>query len=264
MKSLRLWSIVLPGAVALSFVARPAAAQDVPAPTSAPPPDGYGAPPPAYPPPPAAYPPPPPGYAAPPPPPGYGYPPPGYATPPISPGYHQHDGAYVRLQLGFGYQRLSANSTGQDVLVKGAGANFDIAVGGAVAPNFILYGALLIADASSPSFTVNGLSYGSSSGSVDVVGFGGGAAYYFPEVNMFVLGTLYAARIESSDSGGNNVGTSDLGWALEGQVGKEWWVSTDWGLGVAGQVVGGRINDRGGSPTWNALSLGLLFSATYN
>jgi hypothetical protein len=251
-KSLRTGSIVLT-AVVVALVLAPglAGAQDAPAPTVESPPDGYGAPPPA-------------GYPPPPPPPAYGNPPPAYAPPPLPPGYHQHDGTYVRLQLGPGYLQLKASSAGDDIEAKGAGANFDLAVGGAVAPNFILYGALLIADASSPSLTLNGMSAGSSNGSIDVVGFGGGAAYYFPDTNLFLLGTIYAARIESSDSGGNTVGTSDLGWAVEGQVGKEWWVSADWGLGLAGQVIGGRINDKGGSPTWTALSFGLLFSATFN
>jgi hypothetical protein len=251
MKCLRPVSIVLTAVVgALVLAPGWAAAQDAPPPpTSESPAGGYGAPPPA-------------GYQ--PPPPAYGYPPPRYVAPPLPPGYHQHDGVYVRLQLGVGYLRLKASNQGDDVEAKGVGANFEFAVGGAVAPNFILYGAFLIADASSPTLTLNGMSAGSTNGSLDVVGFGGGAAYYFPDMNLFFLGTIYAARIESSDSGGNTVGTSDLGWVVEGQVGKEWWVSADWGLGLAGQVVGGRIDDRGGSPTWTALSFGLLFSATYN
>ncbi len=250
---------------ALSLAPGVAAAQDAPEsppPPGEPPPDSQGAAPAAAasPPPVGAYPPP---VGAYPPPPVYGYPPPGY-VPPIPAGYHEHDGTYVRLQLGLGYLRLTTSTGGDDFETKGAGANLDIAVGGAVAPNFILYGAFLVADASSPSASLNGMSLGSSSGSLDVVGFGAGAAYYFPDANVFVLGTIYAARIEGSDSNGNTVQTSNLGWVLEGQLGKEWWVSTDWGLGVAGQVVGGRMDDKGGSPTWTALSFGLLFSATYN
>jgi hypothetical protein len=258
MKSLRFGSIVLTAvAGALVLVPGLAAAQDAPQPAPAPPPDGWSAPPPAGYPAPSAY-------GNPPPPPAYGYPPPRYAAPALPPGYHQHDGVYVRLQLGVGYLQLKTSTDGDDVAAKGAGANFEIAVGGAVAPNFILYGAFLIADSSSPTITLNGMSIGNANGSLDVVGFGGGAAYYFPDINAFVLGSIYAARIESSDSSGDTVETSDLGWVLEGQVGKEWWVSSDWGLGVAGQVVGGRINAQGGSPTYSALSFGLLFSATYN
>ena len=46
-------------------------------------------------------------------------------------------------------------------------------------------------------------------------------------------------------------------------VGKEWWVGTDWGIGVAGQVLIVRasddfLGDIGG------LGFGVLFSATYN
>ena len=55
----------------------------------------------------------------PPPPPGYSYPPPQYVAPPLPPGYHQHDGAYVRLQLGLGYLRLKASNGGDDVEAKG-------------------------------------------------------------------------------------------------------------------------------------------------
>ena len=54
-------------------------------------------------------------------------------------------------------------------------------------------------------------------------------------------------------------------------IGKEWWASDNWGLGVAGQIYMARMKDRvpegfpgAEAPTWRALGLNLLFTASFN
>ena len=47
-------------------------------------------------------------------------------------------------------------------------------------------------------------------------------------------------------------------------VGKEWWASENWGLGMAADLVYSRIPDSSGSATWNGFGAGVLFSTTYN
>jgi hypothetical protein len=49
-------------------------------------------------------------------------------------------------------------------------------------------------------------------------------------------------------------------------IGKEWWVSDNWGLGIAGQFFAGRMNDSEapGAPTWETTAAALVFSATCN
>ena len=48
-------------------------------------------------------------------------------------------------------------------------------------------------------------------------------------------------------------------------VGKEWWVSDHWGLGLAAEAVLAITPDSGTNPpTWTTFGGGLTFSATYN
>jgi hypothetical protein len=48
-------------------------------------------------------------------------------------------------------------------------------------------------------------------------------------------------------------------------VGKEWWVSTDWGLGASFNFVAGSMKDEGATPaTWKSTAWSLALSATYN
>ena len=257
------------------------AAPATPAPAAAPPP---GSPPAGYPPP--GYPPPgypPPGYGYPPP--GYGYPPPGYAPPPGygAPGYapppqhlagfHEHDGAYVRLHTGFGYARMSASSTGNDIVISGTSGAFGLAMGGAVTGNLILFGTFTFADITSPNIKINGTSVGAGNNSADSAGFGVGAAYYIEPANVYLAGSLLANQLEIDDNNGNKIAETNWGVGFEGIVGKEWWVSDNWGLGIAAQVLLASMKDKaddtglvatGDTPTWKSSAFSLLFSATYN
>lgn len=47
-------------------------------------------------------------------------------------------------------------------------------------------------------------------------------------------------------------------------VGKEWWVSDNWGLGVAANFMVGSMKDKDYDTRWTGLSTSILFSATYN
>ena len=73
-----------------------------------------------------------------------------------------------------------------------------------------------------------------------------------------------------NDSNGNVLEKSKTGLALEALFGKEWWVSDNWGLGLSGQVILGRMQGKDVDmtllevPTWTAKAFSLLFSATYN
>jgi hypothetical protein len=211
------------------------------------------------------------------PPPGYAAPPPGYGAPAPypyprrpAPGAETHDGAYVRLQLGGGYTSLSADADGNSLKISGASVGFGLAVGGAIAPDLIIYGTVIDSLASSPTVKVNGVSGTLNNDSAGVVGLGPGIAYYMQPSNVFLAGSLLISRLVVQDSNGNKVGESDWGVTLEALLGKEWWVSDNLGLGLSGQFLLGRMKDKsalttGGSvPNWQALAFSLLFSATYN
>jgi hypothetical protein len=249
---------------------QPAAAAPAPepAPGFAPPsPPAYAPPPPGYAPPPPGYPPPPPGYA---PPPGYGGP--GYAPGAVyghSAGYQTHDGVYVRLHFGGGYTSMKANSGGNDLKISGGSVALGVAVGGALTENLVLFGTFTVTSISNPDVTSAGTTVGTANGSAGSVGIGAGLAYYLEPANVYLSGSLLANQLEINDSNGNKVGESDFGVGFEGIIGKEWWVSDNWGLGAAAQFVFASMKDKdtfgtGNPPTWTSTAFSLLFSATFN
>jgi len=225
-----------------------------PSPGYAPPPPGYAPPPPAYP-PPGSY-PPPPGYGPP------GYPPSTYAFPPPN----AHDGFYLRLHLGGGFTSVSrTDSSGSKLTISGGSASFGAALGGVIAPNLIVFGSLFVSAASNPSATVDGVSTSTADTTASLGGVGGGLAYYVEPANVYVSGALAAMVFQLQNSSGDNLYESNTGIGLQAIVGKEWWLSSDWGVGVAGEFIAASMKDKmDSSITWTGAAFSILFSATYN
>lgn len=226
------------------------------------PPTGYGAPPAPYVPPQAGY--GAPGYQQPGPPPPYGYPPP---PPPPASAADGHDGFFLRLHLGGGFTRISTSggNTTPNQSFSGGSVSLGVAVGGAVAPNLVLYGTFFGTVLSNPDSEVNGASFGQANGDANLFGFGAGVAYYFQPMNIYLSGTLATMQFSLDDPDQNTVWNSKWGVGFQGLIGKEWWVSQDWGLGVAVEFIGASMKDQDDSAvTWKAASFGVLFSATYN
>jgi hypothetical protein len=193
---------------------------------------------------------------------GYGYPPPLAES---MDGFHVHDGFFLRAQIGIGFTSLSSTTSGVKTTVGGGGLSLGAAVGGVIARNLILYGAVFETDTVNPDVQVGGTSMASQIGRVSLQGIGPGVAYYFERINLYLSGTLALSRFWTYDGNGNQLDTSKIGLGLDLQVGKEWWVSRDWGLGIAAQLVGSSMKDQSDPTlTWSAGAFSLLFSATYN
>jgi hypothetical protein len=249
-----------------------------PAPGYPPPAPGYPPPAPGYPPPPApGYPPPAPGYpppqqpAAPPPYGQPGYPPPApygaypntYAAAQPAAGAKGHDGFYLRLMLGAGYTQLSKDQdVGSDLKLSGGGGMLTIAAGLALTPNLILFGEITGNSVSEPEFDGGAGSQEIPDTTMSLSGIGAGAAFYVMPVNLYFAASLLAiqARLESDNA--NFDLESDTGVGLHLVVGKEWWVSDNWGLGAAANLLVGRMKDDGEPQTGAAFSI--AFSATFN
>jgi len=198
-------------------------------PAQQPPPNGYpqGYPPPGQPGyPPGAY--PPPGYG----PPGYAPPPQGYVAAP--PGYRQHDGFYFNLRLGGGYMSLGSDAG----RFSGVAGNFGLSFGGALSRNLVLFGELGGVSLSNPDYTANGASSSTSDTSVSLFDVGVGAAYYVDPANVFVSGTLATSKGSFTFDDGVNKVTDDTNWGIMTRLaaGKEWWIGSEWAMGVAGEV----------------------------
>ncbi|HEY5091356.1 MAG TPA: hypothetical protein VIK30_15355, partial [Polyangia bacterium] len=222
--------------------------QQVPPPGYAP---GYG---------PPAYPPPPRGYA-----PGSYYPP-GYAPVGYGPPPNLHDGFYLHMQIGGGGTRVSGTDAfGESVKISGGSLSIGIALGGAITPNLIVFGTLFFSGLGMPDVSVGGFASGTSNGSAVVTGIGPGIAYYLEPFNVYFSGTLGAMAFEMDDVNGNAIYQTKAGIGCQILVGKEWWISQDWGLGVAGEFVGASMKDKSDNGiTWSATAFSLLFSTTYN
>jgi hypothetical protein len=181
----------------------------------------------------------------------------------------------MRLAAGLGVLNAKYKSFGQDATISGGGMAMTFAFGGAVTPNLVLYGEMVMTVAIDPKSESGETSQNLTNTNVNLFGIGPGVAYYLEPSNMYFSGTLAFSQVTASDSSSSSsnsnhsVDMTDMGIGASFMVGKEWWVSHDWGLGVAGllhlasmktkEVVSGTTNDR-----MTATALSVLFSATYN
>ena len=71
--------------------------------------------------------------------------------------------------------------------------------------------------------------------------------------NLYLSATFGLAGFTANDDGGFKVDSSSSGTAFELMVGKEWWVSRDWGLGIAGELMTASLKDKNvPGLTWSA------------
>jgi len=199
----------------------------------------------------------------------YGYPPPpaGYPQPPIesAEGFHTHDGFFLRVHVGISATGLSSKQAGVKTNYVGGGVSSGVAIGGVIAHNLILYGAFFGTDTGNPDKQIDGASVTGDLGEIGVGAFGPGLAYYFQRCNLYLSATFGLAAFAANDGSGVRVDSSRSGTAFDFTVGKEWWVSHDWGLGIAAELMAASLKDKN-TPglTWSASGLSVLFSATYN
>ena len=66
-------------------------------------------------------------------------------------------------------------------------------------------------------------------GEIGVGAFGPGLAYYFERCNLYLSATFGLAGFSANDGNGVKVDSAKSGAAFDFMVGKEWWVSRDWG-----------------------------------
>jgi hypothetical protein len=169
---------------------------------------------------------------------------------------HSHDGFFLRLLAGYGSVRASqSDGIGS---YDHYGPTIGVAVGASLPKGFILYGEL----------RMNGTLGTSDTGAYPnpkfmLYNFGPGVAYYF-DMNLHVSASLGLTKL-AFDQGPD----PDLGYSATITGGKEWWVSSGWALGVAGQVSMATMDDYRPSlntvpATLHVTCLSLLFSATYD
>ncbi len=180
-------------------------------------------------------------------------------------GVHTHDGFFLRLTPGLGFGTFNASGTTdaptyhpdvKDPEESGPTSAFGLSLGGAVTENLILHGdfwlwGTLFEDHDHYQRDFTSLS------------FSLGLTYYFMPVNVYLSADVgHSLTVLNMYDDGEHEYETMPGVSLGLSVGKEWWVSDNWGLGLAARGTYGyaksddlTVHQGGGM---------LLFSATFN
>jgi len=212
--------------------------------------------------------------------PGEGVPPVVVEAAPTSsrPETHAHEGLYLGVQSGFGYLRTSESSDGETDVFSGVGVTLHAAVGMAVVRHLILSADVVVTAVRNADWTSQGFVLGngpSASGrDLTLLGVGPGGTYYLPS-NYYASASVLLSKLWFLDAN-TDFPPPDTQWGVGGAVaiGKEWWLSRSWGLGVAAQfndaVMAHHLVDHRTktavpiSLLVNVMNFGLLMSATFN
>ena len=151
-----------------------------------------------------------------------------------APGYHERDGFFLRMSLGSGYYNTegsSKNGDRADLGDDGPGTSGSLLLGGMVANNLALHGGFYFQGS---MYDQNNLRFANS-----LVGVG--MTYYWMPYNIYLTGTVgfaYSAvfkggSYEDGDWEQDKQYEDIFGFGAALSLGKEWWVSDNWGLGIA-------------------------------
>lgn len=173
----------------------------------------------------------------------------------------EHAGFHFQADVGIGGSRSSASGGGTDVRYSGGGALYSVGLGGAVAPNLIIGGQLWGSTVADVRLTVDGQSQTLQDVTYDAYGIGPMVKYYFMPINFYVAATPSVVQLSLRNDQGSD--ETDWGPGLRLAAGKEWYVSPQWGLGLAG-VLHLASNKHQGSPTWSTVGGGVVFSASFD
>ena len=177
---------------------------------------------------------------------------------------HRHDGFFLRLSAGLGGASTDATDNFGDKLeFSGLTGDVNFAIGGMVSRNLALHGTLWGWSIADPDIEVNNDAAGDLNGDLTMSAFGMGVTYYFMPTNLYLSGSLGLGQLELNVDGVGDADT-DMGLVLDATIGKEWWVSSNWALGLAGALGFHSIPEDGYDDNWDGISLGLRFSATFN
>jgi hypothetical protein len=123
----------------------------------------------------------------------------------------------------------------------------------------VLFGEFDVSSAAAPDLKAGSLA-GTAKESVTLDhSFGGGGVGAYVGPNLFA--TLALGRLTST-LGDANVQAIARGFGVSAGLGKEWWVGADWGVGVAGNVLWGRVTDVDDLEL-TAAGYAVSFTATY-
>ena len=136
-------------------------------------------------------------------------------------------------------------------------------------PNLILYGEVVGTMAPEPTLdSTGGTSATLLNTDVSLFGIGPGVAYYLEPWNVYFSGTLALSQvtkdIHDPGTSSRSIEVTNMGMGVSFMAGKEWWVSHDWAIGVAGLLHVASMQVRAYDARMSATTASVVFSATYN
>ena len=184
-------------------------------------------------------------------------------------GYRQHTGFFLSMSLGPVFPSINSKIIGEyDLTFTGTGAQFDFKIGGAVIENLIVHATLTSNAVSGPKITSDGKTQTTTNDvSIGEAMIGGGITYYIMPLNFFVSGSAGLGNFTVMETDKAKSVSTERGFSMQLKLGKEWWVSKRWGLGIAATYGKTKLTN---SPTkeieefMNSNNFGILFNATFN
>jgi hypothetical protein len=167
------------------------------------------------------------------------------------------------MTLGGGGGGTTISDDSNELEFSGGQGEFTIAIGGVVTENLAIHGTLFGFSMVDPEVEFNGTSIGEANGSMTMSAVGAGLTWWVMPANFYLSGSAGFGNL-TADPDGTSSETSDTGFAMELALGKEWFVSDSWGLGVGGGFSWHTIPDGDIPENWSGVSISLRFTATYN
>jgi hypothetical protein len=182
-------------------------------------------------------------------------------------GVHEHDGFMFRFIYGAGLGDLSVdNYNNSDLTLEGAAGMGRLQLGYSFIGNINLFidnAAMVYTD---PKVIWNAEEQDNAVSEYVSSQLGIGLSYYIMPVNVYIA---LSACVVVSEFKGDLIDTQDVsGTGYFAAIGKEWWVSDNWGLGISLYYYQEKleIDDSALSEKYNVIqrSWGIAFTATYN
>ncbi len=182
-------------------------------------------------------------------------------------GFHEHDGFFTRFIFGYGYGKGSVdNYIDGDIKFSDISDVTRLQVGLSIVSDFNLYLDLGFVSYTAPEVKLNGEKVKDTDTVYNSSQAGIGFSYYIMPDNLFIE---FSYLLVGGVFEGDLIDTSDLsGTGIYASIGKEWWVSENWGLGVSLYYYREKLK-RDNSHAIDKYEVknhcwGLAFTATYN
>lgn len=187
---------------------------------------------------------------------------------------YTHDGFFLNISLGFGGQGMGMTGSSMmdgykitaDCDAGGGVFELDYKIGGRILPYTILHATLLEVIAlggMDVESTYRGNYKKLEFGEVMYL-YGIGVTYYIYPYNFFVSGSLGPVKFGLTQDDAELNSATEFGFGFQLAVGKEWWVSENWGLGASLSINYGSVDEDSEDLECSAFAITAKFSATFN